>query len=178
MAHSEQRNFFLALREKIPEALSGVSVLDVGSLNINGTVRDLFESTNYVGVDVAPGLDVDRVCRGEDLDYDPNSFDVAVSTECFEHNPEWVATFRNMYDMSSRYVIVTCASEGRPEHGTRSSEPGSSPLTVDWDYYRNLSEDDFRAEFDFELLFDEYAFEYDPVACDLYFYGVKRGPHA
>jgi pterin-4a-carbinolamine dehydratase len=174
MAHLEQRNFFTSLKEKLPEVFAGVRVLEIGSLDINGTVRDFFDSTKYVGVDVAPGAGVDVVAQGEDLDYPDNSFDVAVSAECFEHNPEWVATFRNMWRMARTHVIMTCASEGRAEHGTRQSSPGSSPLTLDWDYYRNLTEEDFREAFDLDAMFSDYFFEYNPASCDLYFFGVKR----
>ena len=173
MAHSEQRQFFDGLRSVIPDAFIAKDVLEVGSLDINGTVRDFFSAPNYVGVDVAPGKGVDVVAQGEDLDYPDESFDVAVSAECFEHNPEWVATFQNMWRMSRKYVIMTCASDGRPEHGTRKSSPGSSPLTLDWDYYRNLNEADFREAFDLDAMFEEYYFEYNSASCDLYFYGVK-----
>jgi ubiquinone/menaquinone biosynthesis C-methylase UbiE len=174
MAHSQQRDFFQGVKNKKPEAFTGVEVLEVGSLNINGTVRDFFDSTQYIGADVAEGRDVDVVCNGENLDYPDNSFDVAVSAECFEHNPEWVATFRNMWRMSKKYVMMTCASEGRAEHGTTRSDPGSSPLTLGWDYYRNLSEQDFRAEFNLDEMFDSYYFDYNAESCDLYFYGEKK----
>ncbi len=174
MAHSQQRDFFQGIKNKRPEAFTGVEVLEVGSLNINGTVRDFFDSIRYIGADVAEGRDVDVVCNGESLDYPDNSFDVAVSAECFEHNPEWVATFQNMWRMSKKYVMVTCASEGRPEHGTTRSDPGSSPLTLSWDYYRNLTEQDFRAEFNLDEMFTDYGFEYNSDSCDLYFYGEKK----
>lgn len=174
MAHFEQRDFFQKLQGKVPEAFSNAKVLEVGSLDINGTVRDFFDATIYVGADVAPGRGVDLVCNGEDLDYPDNSFDVTVSAECFEHNPEWVATFQNMWRISNNHVIVTCASEGRAEHGTSKSSPGSSPLTLHWDYYKNITEQDFTEHFNLDEMFTDYSFEYNPVSCDLYFYGVKR----
>ena len=174
MAHLQQRDFFQKLQSKAPEAFADVTVLEVGSLDINGTVRDFFASRKYVGVDVAPGKNVDVVCNGEDLDYPDNSFDVAVSAECFEHNPEWVATFDNMWRMSKTFIIMTCASTGRPEHGTTNSRPEDCPYTLQWDYYRNLTERDFTEVFDLDVMFSEYFFEYNPTSCDLYFFGVKR----
>lgn len=174
MAHLEQRDFFDSLKRRVPEAFTGVDVLEVGSLDINGTVRDFFHAAKYVGVDVAPGRGVDVVALGEDVDFPDNSFDVAVSAECFEHNPEWVATFRNMWRMTRTYVMMTCASTGRAEHGTRQSAPDSSPLTLEWDYYGNLTEADFREAFDLDAMFSEYFFEYNATSCDLYFFGVKR----
>lgn len=152
---------------------SGVSVIEIGSLNINGTVRDFFQPTSYLGVDVGPGPGVDLVAEGQALDFPDDSFDVAISAECFEHNPEWAATFANMQRMAARYVVFTCASDGRPEHGTRRSAPDSSPLTLEWDYYRNLNEQDFREHFDLDSMFAEYEFRYNPVSHDLYFYGIK-----
>ncbi len=173
MAHKEQRDFLQSLKEARPEFFTGVSVLEVGSLNINGTVRDFFHPTNYVGVDVAEGPGVDVVALGQDLTYPDNSFDIAISAECFEHNPAWELTFANMHRIAKTAVIFTCASEGRPEHGTHAAHPTSSPLTLDWDYYRNLTAADFEQTFDIPSMFIEYVFDYNPHSCDLYFWGVK-----
>jgi hypothetical protein len=176
MAHLQQRDYFEKIRARFPDKFNDVNVIEIGSLDINGTVRDFFDSERYIGVDVGPGRGVDVVALGQDVDYPDNTFDVAVSAECFEHNPAWVETFANMIRMSNDFVIMTCASEGRPEHGTTRTSPGSSPLTLDWDYYRNLNEEDFREHFDFDDLFIDYEFEYNPNSHDLYFWGVKRAP--
>lgn len=173
MAHLQQREYLSALKQRFPQMFVGVSVIEIGSLNINGTVRDFFDSASYLGVDVAPGPGVDVVAHGESIDLPDGMFHTAISAECFEHNPEWAATFSNMHRLASNYVIFTCASDGRPEHGTRRSSPESSPLTLEWDYYRNLNEADFRAEFDIEDMFAEHEFAYNPVSHDLYFYGIK-----
>jgi hypothetical protein len=71
---------------------------------------------------------------------------------------------------------MTCAAEGRPEHGTSRSDVGSSPLTVSngQEYYRNLMEEDFRAVWPMEFYFDDVHFEYEPYAFDLYFRGVVK----
>ena len=170
MAHQEQREFFDRLRNRWPEMFDGVSVLEIGSLNINGTVRDFFTASEYVGVDVSDGPGVDVVCEGQLLTYPDNSFDVAVSAECFEHNPYWLETFANMVRMSDRWVVFTCASTGRAEHGTTRTTPQDSPFTLQWDYYRNLTADDFLNSFDFSC-FESFEFEYNPVSHDLYFVG-------
>lgn len=174
MAHPEQRTFLNGLKQAHPEWFDGVTVLEIGSLNINGTVRDFFTPTQYVGVDVGEGLGVDVVARGENLEYPDNSFDVAISAECFEHNPAWPETFANMIRMASKIVIFTCASTGRAEHGTHGAHPDSSPLTLEWEYYRNLTEEDFRNWFDIEQLFEKHEFTYNPESCDLYFWGRPR----
>ncbi len=174
MAHGAQRVFFEKVREQYPEFFSNQRVLEVGSLNINGTVRDFFSNCVYTGVDVADGPSVDIVAQGQDLTFPDNSFDVAVSAECFEHNPYWRETFVNMVRMTrpGGLVVFTCAAEGRPEHGTARSDVGSSPLTVGlgWDYYRNLGE----ADFDADSLegFGSYGFYDNRVNLDLYFVGI------
>lgn len=178
MAHGEQREFFQKVKASWPWAFKNQWVLEVGSLDINGTVRDFFENCHYVGIDIGPGPGVDAVANGADVDFPTNQFDVSVSAECFEHNPDWVKTFHNMHRMTRRagLIVFTCASEGRPEHGTSRSDIGSSPLTVDlgWEYYRNLNEADFEDEFPLDLMFYDWQFEYNPVSCDLYFWGLVR----
>lgn len=174
MAHQQQRDFFAKLKLKYPDAFTGVDVLEVGSLNINGTVRDFFDAKKYVGVDVGEGPGVDVVAQGQDLDYEDGLFDVAVSAECFEHNPYWAETFSNMHRMASRYVFFTCATDGRAEHGTSRTDPGSSPLTMEWDYYQNLNEQHFQEAFDLTAMFESFFFETNDVSHDIYFCGIKR----
>jgi hypothetical protein len=177
MAHNEQRVFIESVRERWPDFFTKTVVLEVGSLDINGSVRDFFTDCDYTGVDLAPGPGVDVVGEGQHLTFDDDSFDVAISAECFEHNPSWVATFANMHRMASGLVVMTCASEGRPEHGTARCDPDSSPFTAYVnEYYRNLTADDFHAEFDMGLMFSEYFFSTNKITCDLYFWGIKRKP--
>jgi len=174
MAHGAQRVFFEKVREQYPEFFSNQRVLEIGSLDINGTVRDFFDNCSYTGVDVAAGPAVDIVAQGQDLTFPDDSFDVSVSAECFEHNPYWRETFLNMVRMTRQggLVAFTCAADGRPEHGTARSDVGSSPLTVGlgWEYYRNLGE----ADFDDESLagFGSKGFYDNRVNLDLYFVGI------
>lgn len=175
MSHVAQKKFFELVRSAYPDAFYKQRVLEVGSLDINGSIRDLFEGCDYVGVDIGPGPGVDYVGRGEELTFSDGYFDTTVSGECFEHNPAWRETFLNMVRMTRPGGIVafSCASFGRPEHGTtRSNDAYSSPLTValGQEYYRNLMIGDFESK-DFEGLdWDSY---YNPVTCDLYFVGIK-----
>ena len=43
-------------------------------------------------------------------------------------------------------IIITCASLGRGEHGTKRTTPENSPLTnnIGWTYYKNLSKRDLK----------------------------------
>ena len=173
MAHNEQRSFFSFAKSLFPEYFRDISVIEIGSLNINGSIRDFYENCHYLGVDVGEGRDVDLVCSGEKLEFPDGCFTVAVSTECFEHNPYWLETFKNMHRMASQFVIFTCASDGRAEHGTTRTTPEDSPLTLDWSYYRNLNENHFTSNLDFSKMFKEWTFIYNRSSKDLYFWGVK-----
>lgn len=178
MAHPQQMAFVGAVSRLLPEYFSGTKVCEVGSLDINGSVRGFFKACAYVGYDLAAGPGVDLAQEGQLIGEQTGAFDVVLSTECFEHNPFWVETFSNMLRMSkpSGLVLFTCATTGRAEHGTRRSTPADSPLTVGagWDYYRNLTSEDFTKTFCLPGWFHTFHFYVCPVSCDLYFLGVRR----
>ena len=54
MAHESQFQFFFAVAKCFPDEFSG-RTLEIGSEDINGSLRRLFKSSEYVGVDL--GLD-------------------------------------------------------------------------------------------------------------------------
>lgn len=175
--HEAQQNFVRKVRRRYRAAFTG-RILEIGSLDVNGSVRGLFAGCKeYIGVDVGEGPGVDVVSYGHEFN-DPIGFDCVISCECFEHNPYWVETFSNMVRLcrSGGIVIMTCATTGRPEHGTAQSKPEDSPLTVTkgWDYYRNLTEHDFRRNCQDSLRkLTKKRFRVNRDACDLYFVGMK-----
>jgi hypothetical protein len=171
MAHWQQTKFVSLVHQHFLAGLYG-AVLEIGSYSVNGSVRAIFNDWSYVGADLVEGPWVDVMCPGHELSYGDKSFDVVLSCECFEHDKSWKATFTNMHRMARNLVVMTCASTGRLEHGTRRSSPGSSPGTGDSDYYRNLTEKDFAA-FDLKTMFTTWVFFYAPYANDLYFVGWK-----
>jgi SAM-dependent methyltransferase len=174
--HAEIRHCLATVHDVFPEFFSGVSVFEIGSADINGSVRNYFRSNRYVGVDLIPGPGVDLVAQGEDVRLN-QEFDVAISTECFEHNPKYYETFENMvrHVRPGGLVLFTCATTGRPEHGTARAEPGDSPGTVarGWNYYKNVVSSDFDA-FPFRDVFQDHRFLVNRISCDLYFIGLKK----
>lgn len=73
----------------------GVAILDVGSLNVNGSLRQCapVESV-YTGVDLIAGDGVDIVLEeSHKLPFGAGVFDAVVSTSCFEHDPMFWLTF-------------------------------------------------------------------------------------
>ena len=175
MAHQEQFDFVNSVKDSFPDLFKKKRILDIGSLNINGSVRELFEDCEYIGVDLDYGPGVDLVCAGQDLRFRDNYFDMSVSCECFEHNPHWEETFQNMICMSKTMVIITCATEGRPEHGTARTSAGDSPFNANWNYYKNLTIEDFSNAVDLDSAFEWWLHKVNPKTNDLYFCGAVRG---
>ncbi len=173
VSHGAQRLFVSLVRRCFPSYFSGRRVLEIGSLDVNGTVRGLFCDCAYTGIDVAPGPGVDVVAEGQDYAGASESFDTVISCEVMEHNPHWAATFDNMIRMTrpGGLVLMTCATTGRPEHGTPAAMPECSPLTLGWDYYGNLTGDDFRRGTQVAQLHG--AFFTYRAAHDLYYLGFK-----
>lgn len=73
------------------------SCLEVGSLNINGSLREVLPITH--GIDIREGKDVDEVIAAENLleKYGPESWDNVVTSNCFEHVEFWEPALRNMW---------------------------------------------------------------------------------
>jgi SAM-dependent methyltransferase len=180
MAHKEQIEYCKKIKNKLPNFFKNTNVLDIGSLDINGSNRYLFEDCRYVGIDVGSGKNVDFVCKGHEFSDPDASYEVVISTECFEHDMYYNLTIKNAIRLlkTGGLFIFTCATEGRPEHGTRRTSPQDAPLLNDlenWsDYYKNLTEEDIENIVDLDSTFSEYQFEVNPISCDLYFYGVKK----
>lgn len=178
MAH-EQQHRFIALVHELLIPKGALRVLDIGAYDVNGSNRKIFAVATYTGADLCTGPGVDIVASGHELTFPDASFDVALSTECFEHNPYWQQTFHNMHRMAAAdgVVIVTCAGRGRLEHGTSRTTPGSSPGTqsIGSEYYRNLIPRDF-ARMGLGNLFR--AWHLCAIGTDTYFIGWKGAPPA
>ena len=173
MAHEQQAQFCLSVKEKLPHLFKGIKVLDIGSLDINGNNHYLFEDYTYVGVDLGEGKNVDVVSRGHEYKSE-DRYDVVVSTECFEHDEYWVETITNIVEhlKPSGLFLFTCATDGRPEHGTKRTSPQAAPFVGD--YYMNLTEDMIKKEIDLDTHFSEYEFSTNNLCYDLYFWGIKK----
>ena len=181
MAHKEQFDFCNAVKAEFPQYFDNKKVLDIGSYDVNGNNKYLFNQCFYLGCDVAPGRNVDIVCKGHELPFADGLFDVILSTECFEHDMYYEATIKNITRMlkSGGLFFFTCAAPGRAEHGTITHGQGDCPLTAmvseEWGhYYKNLAGEDFRKIPGFDNTFSQMEFfTGEPIAHDLYFYGIK-----
>ncbi|MEG9226824.1 methyltransferase domain-containing protein [Aeromicrobium sp. Sec7.5] len=184
MSHPEQLGFFRAVAAANTSVVDGAAILEIGSYDVNGNIREIFAGhRSYTGVDLVEGPNVDVVTYGHEFEAEPGSFDLAISGECFEHDQHWQESFTNMATLvrPGGLVAFTCASWGRPEHGTTRSDRTLSPGTQHegLDYYRNLRESDFlEAGLPLDEWFSSWKFWYLPTSMDLYFAGVRRGDAA
>jgi len=167
--HLTQSNFCRRVRDQFPGYFTGVEVLDVGSLDVNGNNRYLFNDCSYTGIDIGIGPNVDVVSPVHLWKTD-KTFTTIISTECFEHDRYYIQSIAAIVKLLHKkgLFVMTCAGSGRAEHGTHKTD-NSSPFTKD--YYRNLTVADIMvcvgAHFE--------RFEFDTsVPGDLYFWGIKR----
>lgn len=114
-----------------PTMITGEHVIEVGSYDVNGTVRPLVEAHNpasYVGVDIEPGPGVDLIANVEQLPtMYPDGFGLVISTEMLEHVEDWRAAFTAL--------AAIIKPGGHMVISTRSPGFGYHPYPVDnWRY--------------------------------------------
>jgi SAM-dependent methyltransferase len=96
------------------------AVLEVGSYNVNGSVRPFFLGVeDYVGVDITPGPGVDVVLTTPTrLPFPDARFSVLVSTEMLEHAEFPALVVAEMFRVLRRGapLLLTTRSEGFGYH--------------------------------------------------------------
>ena len=102
------------------------SVAEIGSMDLNGTYRDVFDEFDYTGIDIAGGPGVDIVLKDSYKwnEIRDNSFDAVISGQAFEHVFKFwlvVAEMARILKPGGRLCIVA---------------PGAGPSHRHPDYYR------------------------------------------
>lgn len=82
-------NFVALAKEQYPEFFNDRKILEIGALDVNGNVREPFENCTFTGIDWAAGKGVDIVVPAKETDFKPESFDVLLSFNHLEHDPDW-----------------------------------------------------------------------------------------
>ena len=179
--HEQAKNFTVFAKNNFPTFFNNKIVLDVGSGDINGNNRFLFENCEYHGNDVILAANVTRVSKTKCLPFEDSFFDTIISTECFEHDPEYHDSFLKIYSMCKPggLFVFTCASTGRAEHGTNRTSPHDSYGTIGKlpdmsDYYKNLTINDINDIVPLDTIFSQWVSYYQAETCDLYFMGIKK----
>ena len=131
------------------EEFKGKTVLEIGSYNVNGSVRPLIENLqpqNYLGIDLQNGPNVDLVLPAEKLleEFGPEKFDVVISTETLEHVLDWRLIIGNMKAVLKEggYIYITVPTVGCGHHDFpidcwRYNESDMSKIFADFDIIIN-----------------------------------------
>ena len=94
-----------------------ISILDVGSMNINGSYRPIFKNDKikYIGVDLTNGKGVDIVLKDQyRYPFPPESVDVVISGQTFEHCEFFWEAFVEMARVLKKegYIFLIAPSSG------------------------------------------------------------------
>lgn len=118
--HQAARDFV----ERITRSMNftDLRILEIGSRNVNGTIRPLFAgNSEYIGIDrqAGPGVDIVSDLR----DFTGTDFDVVISMEAMEHDPrpECFIEGAERFLKPGGMLILTAAAPGRQPHNCSGS---------------------------------------------------------
>ena len=107
----------------LPTDIKGKRVLEVGSLDVNGSARPTIQRlapSEYIGVDNSAGKSVDMVLDASQLvsKFGVASFDLVVSTEMLEHVEDWKPIVAQLKEVvkPNGLLVITTRSPGFPYH--------------------------------------------------------------
>lgn len=168
--HAEVFEFAVRMRKSFAAGFEAKRVLEAGSLDINGTVRNFFPAAReYVGVDWRAGRGVDVVSLMHEFRGKPDGyFDFVISTEMLEHDPHWHESLRRMTELLAPggVMLLTCAGPGRNPH-----RHDTSPVQG---HYRNLSMGDIAGVVLQVASFKAARLEEDEQSHDTRFFGWRK----
>jgi len=105
--HDVNRIFWLRCKLKYPRFFKDPSkVIEFGSIDINGSVREFFEAKEYIGVDWRGGKGVDLISIAHEVDFESESFDTVVSASMLEHDPHWKKSLCKMIELMKQDGVL------------------------------------------------------------------------
>jgi SAM-dependent methyltransferase len=148
MHYSAYKNAEKFRTNYLPSDISNLRIIDIGSYDVNGTLRPIFDSGYYIGLDMEKGPNVDIVSKANDIPFKDSYFDVVLSSSCFEHDDFFWETFLEMCRVlkPGGFMYIQAPSNG-PYHGW----PGDN-----WRFYidswKSLSKWGFKNGYKIDLI--------------------------
>lgn len=103
--------------------IKNLKILEVGSLDLNGSLRGYIESfkpASYLGVDLVPGPNVNYLCPVELIveALGKEVFELVICTEMLEHVKDWRLAVTNLKTVCTigGKILITTRSKGFPKH--------------------------------------------------------------
>ena len=99
----------------------GKTVIDIGSLDINGTYRDLFPRSTYIGVDKVKGPNVDVIMDSKEWE-ELSNVDIVISGQTLEHVADIPKLMTSIFNvLKTDGLLIICGNE---KEGTRAHWQG------------------------------------------------------
>lgn len=97
------------------------NVLDIGSLNVNGSVREFFsDAYGYLGIDFRDGKDVDMVMNAHEMIdvFDQGQFDTVICLDMLEHDDKFWLTLEGINHVLKEggYLLIVQPTFNFPLH--------------------------------------------------------------
>jgi len=115
--HLGNRDWLNDMQAKYATDIAG-RLLEIGSLDVNGSAREHLKAGEWVGVDRVAGTAVDVHCDATETEFAYESFDTLLSTSMLEHNPLWRMGLSHNMKWLKRggLLLLSWGAEGNLHH--------------------------------------------------------------
>lgn len=133
--HFENRLFWQRCSERYPRYFNDPSkVIEFGSYNINGTIRDWCKCSDYTGVDWIAGPCVDLISMAHEVSFAPETFDTVLSASMLEHDPFWRNSLAKMVEVMKKdgILAISWGAALNPPHHFETAPDGKFHALKAW----------------------------------------------
>ncbi len=108
--HSSSQINMTLFKDKYLDKDKKLSILDVGSIDVNGSYKTLFDNPNwsYLGMDMSGGKNVDVVSEPYHFSFKDNSFDVIACGQVLEHVEDMFSFIKEINRILKLNGVVCC----------------------------------------------------------------------
>ena len=143
--HSTAKRTFESFVISYLDSTREIKVLEVGSQNFNGGLRDLKSSKmSWFGIDVSQGPGVDLIVEvGGTFPFEDENFDLVVASSVFEHDIQFWTTFLEMVRVTKQdgLILLIVPSQGAfhryPLDAFR-FYPDAGLALANWSHFKNF----------------------------------------